>query len=82
MARREFQAWGPPGGPADTYSTTEGIQNLLEKGLLQPGHIHLFSIEARSYLDAMQQYYAAQGWGAYKPMFDETDDPYPEDIED
>jgi hypothetical protein len=35
MPLKEFQAWGPPGGPADTYSTAQGIQDLLKKGLLQ-----------------------------------------------
>jgi hypothetical protein len=82
MALKEFQAWGPPGGPADTYTTADGISELLKNGVLEPGHAHLFSIQARSYLDAMQQYYRAQNWGEYKPMLDESGNPYPDDIYD
>lgn len=79
MARKEFQAWGPPGGPASCFSTVEGIQDLIRKGLMEQDHVHLYSIQATSYLDAMQQYYRMQDWGEYKPMLDKDGNPYPDE---
>lgn len=63
MGIKEFQAWGPPGGPASCFSSVEGIQDLVKRDLLEPDYIHLFSIQAMSHLNTMQQCYRIRGWG-------------------
>lgn len=46
---------------------------------MEQDHVHLYSIQATSYLDAMQQYYRMQDWGEYKPMLDKDGNPYPDE---
>ncbi len=41
----------------------------------------VWTLEANSYLEAMQAYYSHLNWGEYRPMLDAEGQPYPSDIE-
>jgi hypothetical protein len=81
VALKEYQAWGTPDGRSITFSTTDGIQDMMRQTSWEPDNVYLYSIWARSRLDAMQQHNRAQGWEEYKPMLDENGDPHPDDVE-
>jgi hypothetical protein len=77
----EFQIWVEHGSDGDevTFGTGKSIDAQRRTGLIGADAIHIASIKARSYLDAMRKYYAAMGWGEYKPMLRDDGTPYPED---
>ena len=64
----EYQAWGPLDGPACLLTTAEGIRNLMGQASWDPEHVHLFSIRATSWEDAMCEYHRVQGWEPYQPF--------------
>jgi len=74
MALKEYQAWGTPDGCSVTFSTADGIQDMMREASWEPNSVFLYSIWARSRLDAMQQHNRAQGWEEYKPTLDDNGD--------
>lgn len=63
---QEYEVWKDESGV--TLSTSEGIKEQKQQGLLSDSADHLYTIEADSYEDAMKVHYEKMGWGEYKPM--------------
>lgn len=63
-----YEAWGSIDTGAHTFSTSEGIRDMLSKGMMEEGDEHLFSIRADSWEEAMTIYHEAQGWEPYRPL--------------
>lgn len=64
-----YECWSNEDGTELTFLTADHPQHdFLTKDVYDVRMMHLYSIRAETYNEAMQAHHDAQGWGPYRPM--------------
>jgi len=61
-----FEAWDD--SCSSTFTFADNIADMKRRGLIEKDAKLVFSIKAKSWVDAMGAYHKFRGWGKYVPM--------------
>lgn len=64
-----YQCWH--GDDTTTFSTKEGCEDMLKRGLMGDEPIFAYEFEADSWTAAMTEHHKRQGWESYVPFVEE-----------
>lgn len=67
QAIQTFEAWQDPEG-ATTFASSAAIVEYRTKKLLSDSAVHIYTVEASSWEEAMAVHHLRMGYGPYKPQ--------------